>query len=100
MISGSQIECAAFGRVYFTPVEELPLDMTPPRPRALRRHSAYTSDFPTLQQTHAEVWVATCEGSVAYIEIIDALAKVTRWLEVIEVVACCPVGINVCGCTL
>ena len=73
-----QIECAALGRVYFTPVEELPCDMTPPRPRALRRHSAYSSDLPILQQTHAEVWVATCEESVAYIEIIDALAKVTR----------------------
>jgi len=72
----SQIECAALGRIYLSPVDELPSLMSPPRPRAMRRHSASPYSLPTLQQTHTEVWVATCEASVAYIEIVDVLSKV------------------------
>lgn len=76
MVFVSQIECAALGRIYLSPVDELPSHMSPPRPRAMRRHSASPYSLPTLQQTHTEVWVATCEASVAYIEIVDVLSKV------------------------
>lgn len=94
----SQIECAALGRIYLSPVDELPSHMSPPRPRAMRRHSASPYSLPTLQQTHAEVWVATCEASVAYIEIVDVLSKVhnrfsltVSMLLYVTITLCCTV---------
>jgi len=55
-----------------------PGNVTPPRMRVAGKRS---SDLALkllagLQQLRAEVWVATSEGTVAYIDIIDVLAKV------------------------
>ncbi len=52
--------------------------MTPPRMRVDGRRSNDVAMklLAGLQQLHAEVWVATSEASLTYIEIIDVLAKV------------------------
>ena len=70
-----QVECAAVGRI-FSSEEMLGGFSTPPRSARLGRRPS-SGHHHGVQQVHAEVWVATTEDSVSFIEIVDILSRVS-----------------------
>ena len=64
------------GRIYYSPLELYSPQMTPPRQRKARSPKR---ERMILTGLHAEVWVTTKEESVACVEVIDVLARVSEY---------------------
>ena len=71
-----QIECVELGRIYYSPLELYSSQVTPPMQRKARSH--HKKERMILTGLHAEVWVTTKEESVACVEVIDVLARVSN----------------------
>lgn len=68
------------GHIYYSPLELYSSQMTPPRQRKARSNK---KERMILTGLHAEVWVTTKEDSVACVEVIDVLARVsTKFIPV------------------
>ena len=74
VVGSHKVECAALGRV-FSSEETLSGLSTPPRSARFSRRPS-SAPLHSVQQVHAEVWVATTEESTSFIEIIDILSRV------------------------
>ena len=69
----TQIDCSVVARVFQSPIKNLPPNFNPTR----LSNSQQKALLSNMQQLHAEVWVATIEASIARIEIIDVIARVS-----------------------
>ena len=71
-----QIECSVVARVFQSPLKNLPPNFTPPQ--QFHSPAQKLALLSSVQQLHAEVWVATIEASCVRIEIIDVIARVKK----------------------